>query len=252
MTRFSANLGFLWNDLPLPQAIHKAKAAGFDAVECHWPYDIDPVDVSAALSETGLSMLGLNTSRGDAGMFGLTACPDQTEKARQAIRAAINYAAATSTSSVHVMAGLAEGDAAAATFISNLGFACDLAAAHNITILIEPINTQDVPGYFLHHTDQAADIITAVGAANLKLMFDCYHVALMEHDVIARLKVMMPYIGHIQFAGVPDRGAPDQGTVDYQKVFTAIADLGWNQPVGAEYKPGGVTDESLGWLEKYR
>ena len=249
MTSFSANLGFLWADLSLPDAIRAAKAAGFDAVECHWPYDYQPAEINAALAETGLSMLGLNTITGGQGMFGLTALPEHKAAAQHAILSALDYAAATATANVHVMAGLAEGKAAEQTFIDNLRFACDYAAEKNITILIEPINTRDVPGYFLNTTDQAVEIITKVDRLNLKLMFDCYHVAIMEGDVINRLEAMMSWIGHIQFASVPSRGRPDEGTLDFSNIFTRIDELGWNQPLGAEYKPNGATNASLGWLK---
>ncbi|MBT8457408.1 MAG: TIM barrel protein, partial [Alphaproteobacteria bacterium] len=213
MTRFSANLGFLWSELPLADAIRAAKQAGFDAVECHWPYDEDPADVVQALQETGLPMLGLNTRRGDpsAGDNGLAALPDRADEARAAIDEALSYATAIGAANIHVMAGFAEGAAAHAAFVDNLRYACAAAEAGGQTILIEPLNRYDAPGYFLKTTTQAADIISEVGAPNLKLMFDCYHVQLMEGDLTHKLRDLMPIIGHIQFAGVPDRGPPDQG-----------------------------------------
>ena len=118
------------------------------------------------------------------------------------------------------------------TFVANLTYACDKAAENGQTILIEPLNRHDAPGYFLHTTDQAAEIIRSVGAANLKLMFDCYHVARTEGDVITRLRALLPIIGHIQFASVPDRGPPDHGEVNYDAVFTEIAELGLGHPLG--------------------
>ena len=246
--KFSANLGFLWNDRPLPDAIHAAAAAGFDAVECHWPYDTPAAGVTAALTETGLPMLGLNTRRGNVGENGLAALPGREPDARAAIDEAIAYAAATGTRNVHVMAGFASGDAARATFLDNLHYACTAAAAHGITILIEPLNRFDAPGYFLNTTDQADAIIRDNARPNLKLMFDCYHVGRTEGDVIDRLNALLPIIGHIQFAAVPDRGAPDHGAVDYARVFAEVDRLGWTTPLGAEYKPGGPTEATLGWL----
>ena len=254
MTTFSANLGFLWNDRPLPDAIRAAKAAGFDAVECHWPYEFPAGEVAAALSETGLSMLGLNTRRGDVagGENGLSALPGRETEARAAIDEAIAYARATRTGAIHVMAGFAEGEDARATFCANLAYACEQSAPHGITILIEPLNRYDAPGYFLSTTDQTVAIIETVGAANLKLMFDCYHVQLMEGDITNRLTRLQPSIGHIQFASVPDRAAPDHGELNYAHVFAAIDRLGWDRPLGAEYKPGGDTDATLDWLRKAR
>ena len=248
--KVSANLGFLWADRPLPDAIHAAKAAGFDAVECHWPYDVPAEAVKAALEETGLRMLGLNTRRGDVagGENGLSALTGREHDARTAIDEAIAYAIAIGTPNIHVMAGFAVGRDAHETFVANLGYACEKAAAHGITILIEPLNKYDAPGYFLTTTDQAIVVISDVGAENLKLMFDCYHVQLMEGDLTHRIEALLPSIGHIQFASVPDRGAPDHGEVDYNHVFSTIAQLGYEAPLGAEYKPGGDTDATLGWM----
>ncbi|WP_299624382.1 TIM barrel protein [uncultured Tateyamaria sp.] len=249
MTRFSANLGFLWTDRALPDAIRAAKAAGFDAVECHWPYDVSADAVRAALDDTGLPMLGLNTRRGDvaAGENGLCALPGREAEARAAIDEALDYARVVKVGAVHVMAGFASGSAARETFVENLRYACG--AAGDRTILIEPLNRHDAPGYYLQTTDQAAQIIAEVNAPNLKLMFDCYHVGRNEGDVITRLGALKTQIGHIQFASVPERAAPDQGELNYAAIFAAIDQMGWDAPLGAEYKPGGDTDATLGWMQ---
>lgn len=253
MTQFSANLGFLWSDLTLPDAIHAAKSAGFAAVECHWPYDIPASDVLAALQATDLKMLGLNTRRGntDQGDNGLSALPDRVSEARDAIVEAVAYAVAIKAANIHVMAGFSDGQAAHDTFVENLRFATKLAAARNITILIEPLNGYDAPGYFLKTTQQARAIIAEVAAPNLKLMFDCYHVQLSEGDLTHRIQDLAPIIGHIQFASVPDRGAPDHGEVNYAYIFKMIAELGYTAPLGAEYKPVGPTDGSLDWMAAF-
>ncbi|MBF9043392.1 TIM barrel protein [Rhodobacterales bacterium HKCCE4037] len=248
---FSANLGFLWADLPLPDAIRAAKAAGFDAVECHWPYDVPPENVSAALAETGLPMLGLNTARGDveAGEFGLSALPGREAEARAAIDQAIAYAAAIGARNLHAMAGFARGSDADATFIANLRHACAGAAPHGITVLIEPLNLRDAPGYYLSDTHKAREIIDTVAAPNLRLMFDCYHLQIMQGDLPGLLEDCLSVIGHVQFASVPDRGPPDEGDVDYPRLFRHIRALGWTAPLGAEYRPRGATEASLGWLK---
>lgn len=248
--RFSANLGFLWADLALPQAIRAAAAAGFDAVECHWPYDTDPAGVAAALRDTGLPMLGLNTRRGDPGENGLSALPGREAEARAEIDRAIAYARAIQCGAVHVMAGVAQGPAAEAVFLANLDHACR--AAPDLTILIEPLNRHDAPGYFLTGSDQAARLIARAGHANLKLMFDCYHLQIMEGDLSRRLRALLPVIGHVQIASVPDRGAPDHGEVDYRHICGLLGDLGWTRPLGAEYRPAGSTGDSLGWLPVLR
>lgn len=252
MMRFSANLGFLWTELSLPDAIRAAKQAGFDAVECHWPYDTPAKDARAALDETGLPMLGLNTRRGDVagGENGLSALPGREGEARAAIDEALEYARAVGAGAVHVMAGFAEGDAAHQNFVANLRYATERAAPEDITILIEPLNRHDAPGYFLKTTDQAQAIIEEVGAANLKLMFDCYHVGRTEGDVTTRLATLMDTVGHIQFAAVPSRGEPLESELDYRFVFKAIAKMGWDQPLGAEYKSGGGTENTLAWMQE--
>ena len=252
--KFSANLGLLWRELALPDAIRAAARTGFDAVECHWPYDVPARDVRAALDETGLPMLGLNTIRGrvDQGETGLAALPGREEEARAAIDEALDYALAVGARSIHVMAGDAEGGAARQAFLTNLRYAADRAAPYGLTILIEPLNRFDWPGYFLRTTDQAADMIANIGAPNLRLMFDCYHVQITEGDLTRRLKALLPIIGHVQIASVPDRGEPDRGEVNYSHIFDILAALGYDRPIGAEYRPSGPTEESLGWMSGLR
>ena len=252
--RFSANLGFLWKDLPLVDAIAAAAAAGFDAVECHWPFDVPPAELRRTLDSHGLPMLGLNTRRGDParGDFGLAAVPGREADARAAIAEALTYARDAGIGAVHVMAGRAEGTEARATFLDNLRHAFDLSEPAGTTILIEPLNAHDAPGYFLPDTDTARDIIETLASPRLRLMFDCYHVGRTEGDVVGRLHACRDLIGHIQFAAVPDRGPPDTGTLDYGPVFDAIRDIGWSRPLGAEYRPDGATEASLGWLRAWR
>ena len=251
MTKLSANLGFLWNELSLPDAIRAAAAAGFEAVECHWPYDFEPQDVKLALSETGLEMLGLNTVRGnfDAGENGLCALVGREDEARASIDQAIEYAAEIGTKNIHVMAGFAEGAAAHTTFISNLRYGLEKAAPYEITLVIEPLNHYDAPGYFLKNADQAADIIAEIGSDCLKLMFDCYHLQIMQGDISRLLEKMMPITGHIQIAAVPSRAEPDEGELDYRNILKSIDSLGYKGFIGAEYKPRGTTDEGLGWMK---
>jgi len=252
--KFSANLGFLWTELSLPDAIRAAGSAGFDTVECRWPYEADREAVRTALEETHLPMLGLNTHRGDttAGENGLAALPGRQDDAVAGIDQAIEYANDLDVQCIHVMAGFAQGEKAEQTFVVNLQYACDKAKLTGKTILIEPLNRHDAPGYFLRNTDQAIKIIDQVKAENLKLMFDCYHVGRTEGDVIHRLNALKPRIGHIQFASVPFRGEPGSGELDYSAVFAAIEAMGWTQPLGAEYKPGGDTDATLAWLKRWQ
>lgn len=249
--KFSANLGFLWTDLSLPDAIRAAGASGFSAVECHWPYTTPAALILDALRETQLPMLGLNTVRGGLGENGLSALPGRQAEARAAIDQALDCARVIGARHVHVMAGYAQGAEAHETFVENLDYAARRAADAGICILIEPLNRYDAPGYFLTRTDQAIAIIEAVGAANLKLMFDCYHVQLMEGDLTHRLAALQNHIGHIQFASVPDRGPPDHGEINYRHLFSELRRLGYDKPLGAEYKPVGPTGNSLAWLAEF-
>ena len=173
--KFSANLGFLWKQLPLTNAIYAAKEAGFDAVECHWPYDVPSKNVAKALKATNLKMIGLNTRRGNVkeGENGLAALIGREEEARLAIDEAITYAAEINALNIHVMAGLASGKKAQDTFIANLHYACETGRQNNINILIEPLNTKATPGYFLNSSNHALDIIRTVNCKNLNLMFAC-------------------------------------------------------------------------------
>jgi hydroxypyruvate isomerase len=246
--QFSANLGFLFRDLALPDAIQAAKRHGFAAVELHWPYDTDASVVAGALAETGLPLLGINTARGDvaAGDFGLSALPGRETEARAAIDQAVEWAVATGCRNIHVMAGKAAGDQAFTTFTGNLRYASETAARHDIGLLIEPLNPRDAPGYFLSDLPAALRVIEATeGAA--KVMFDCYHMQIIQGDLLGSVTQHADRIGHIQFAAVPDRSEPDHGEVDYGWLLRAIADAGYSAPFGAEYRPA---TNSFAWMER--
>jgi 2-dehydrotetronate isomerase len=240
--KFSANLGFLWNDRSLPDAIRAAKAAGFDAVECHWPYDTPAAETKAVLDETRRG----NTAIGENG---LAALPGREADARVVIDEALSYAKAIAAGAVHVMAGHSSGPRARRAFCDNLTYACDI-AGDDVTILIEPLNHYNAPGYFLNSTAQAADIIREVRKPNLKLMFDFFHIQIMEGDVTRRFETLLPLIGHVQIASVPDRGAPDHGELDYAYVLSRIAASGWLHPIGAEYIPQDVANPNMSWLAR--
>lgn len=255
MTRFSANLGFLWTELGLPDAIRAAGKAGFDAVECHWPYNTAAEETKQALQQSALDMLGLNTRRGnvDNGDNGVSAIPGRESEAREYIDEAIDYAQAISCNNVHVMAGYsAMDDASEQCFISNLRYACEKAQGKGITILIEPLNHYDAPGYHLQTFDAALNTLQTVDANNLKIMFDCYHLQIMQGDLSRRLEQHLKHIGHIQIAAVPDRSEPDNGEIHYPNLLATLDQLGWNGFVGAEYKPRTTTMAGLSWLDAYR
>jgi hydroxypyruvate isomerase len=251
MPRFSANLGFLWRELALPDAIRAAKKAGFDAVECHIPYDVPAEAVKAALAETGLVMVGINTRQGINGAadFGVNAMPGREAEARGYIDEAVAYGAAIGCLNINAPSGkTGRTEVAEASYRENLAYACNAAAPHGITVVVEPINHRDAPRFHVSLVEQAVETIEAVAAPNLRLMFDCYHTQIMQGDLTRRLEWALPWLGHIQFAGVPLRQEPDEGEIDYTHVFKAIDAMGWRGYVGAEYKPRGSTEAGLAWL----
>lgn len=255
MIHLSANLGFLWTELPLTARIRAAEKAGFDAVECHFPYDTPTSEVVAALQETKLSMLALNTSPGNvtAGDLGLAAVPGREVEAKGLIDQAVAYAVAINAKSIHVMAGKSDGiPDAKAVFLENLQYAVSLAEQYDLTILIEPLNHRDAPGYFLRTLEDAIALLDILAAARLKVMFDCYHMQIEGGDLLARFKTHVARIGHVQFASVPNRTEPDQGEVNFNWVLPALQDAGYDGAFGAEYRPIGTTEDGLGWMQAFR
>jgi 2-dehydrotetronate isomerase len=252
LLRFSANLGFLWSELPLLERIDAAAGAGFPAIEMHWPYDTSAAEVRAGCAERGPKLLGVNTSRGDPskGEFGLGAVPHRGADFQASFDQALRFSVEAGGNSIHCMAGKidpSEKEAARTVFIENLKAASRKAAPHNITLLLEPINPRDAPGYFYSTLSEGAAIIEACGCDNLNLMFDCYHVGVAEGDVLTKLERYMPIIGHIQIAAVPSRAEPNEGEINYRAIFEAIDHLGYAGYVGCEYKPRSSTDEGLEW-----
>ncbi|MCB5174266.1 hydroxypyruvate isomerase family protein [Microvirga lenta] len=256
MHRFSANLGFLFTELSETKRIAAAAAAGFTGVEMHWPYQVPAPEMRSALSRSELTMLGLNTPVGNAaaGDFGLGALPGREGEFQQAVEQALSYGTAIGASSVHCMAGAVAPDdlvRAEQTFVANLKAAADRAAQASMTILIEPINHRDKPGYFLHRIEQAASIIEKVGRSNVKIMFDCYHIQITQGDLIRRLETHLELIGHVQVAAVPSRAEPDEGEVNYPEILRTLERIGYGGWIGAEYKPRGRTEDGLGWLRAW-
>lgn len=254
MIAISANLGFLWTELPLPDAIRAAGAAGFDAVECHMPYDFAPADVREALDETGLEMISLNTRIGDQdGDFGVAALPGREELARRYIHEAIDYANAINCTKVSVLAGRSGRTLLAErTYVQNLAYAADHAAKYGITVLIEPLNTDVANDYHLVNIDKGIETIVTVGASNLKLMVDCFHTYKMDGELTAVFERALPHVGHVQFSSYPDRAEPDHGEIDYTALLPWLVDKGFAGPFGAEYNPVGDIDAGLSWLEYWK
>jgi hydroxypyruvate isomerase len=257
MIRLSANLGFLWKGLPLEEAVRRAKAAGFDAVEFHAPYAVPAETMRALLRDLALPVAGINTRSGDvaSGEFGIAAAPGREAEARAAIDEALAYAATIGARYVQVTAGRAaeaERGRARETLLRSLDYASRSAEPRGITIVIEPLNPFDMRGAFLTGTKQAADIIAELARPNVKILFDCYHMQIMEGNLTRRLETLMPIIGHIQIAAVPTRAEPDTGEIAYDRLLNAIDAMGYEGVIGAEYRPRGEVEAGLGWMRTLR
>lgn len=255
MPRFSANLTMMFTERPLPDRFAAAAAAGFDAAEVQFPYAAPVQAIAERLAEAELVLELINLPPGDfaAGDRGLAALPGRRAEFEASVDTALGYAAGTATKKLHLMAGIADpGDARARTaFLSAIAFAAK-AAGPTRTILLEPLNGRDVPGYFLNDFDQAAAIIAELALPNVKLQFDFYHRQILAGDVMTAFARFQPIIGHVQIAGVPDRGEPDRGELAYSRIFDMLDDLGHEGYVGAEYAPRGRTEDGLGWFQPYK
>ncbi|PLC51334.1 isomerase [Pollutimonas subterranea] len=253
MPKFSANLGFLWPERPLLERIDAAARAGFKAIELHWPYDTDATEVRTLCAARGLTLLGINTYAGDTekGEFGLGALPGRETDFQQAVEQSIDWCRASGAQAIHAVAGLIPFESQARdTFTRNIKAAADKAAAHGLTLLLEPINQRDKPGYFYSTLAQANTILEHVDKPNVRIMFDAYHVGVTEGDVLMKLEQYLPLIGHVQIAAVPSRAEPDEGELRYEAIFEKLDTLGYKGWVGCEYKPRADTDSGLIWFDK--
>lgn len=251
----SANLGFLWTELALPDAIRAAGAAGFDAVEFHDPYDYDPREICDALGEAKVSATSLNTRKGDQpGDFGLAAIPGREQEATDAIDEAIAYARQIDCANVSVLAGIGERSPEADdTLVENLAHAAVVTEWIDTTILIEPINTTTVPGYYLSTIGHALEIIERTRNQEIRLLIDCFHTSMTEGDVLDAIAPHLNMVGHIQIASVPGRAEPDAGDIDYPRLFEDIHRCGgYEGHYGAEYHPSGAVEDRLDWLRSWK
>ena len=254
MPRLAANLGLLFGEYPLIERFATAAAAGFAAVELQFPYDVPPATVRAEIDRLNLVMLGLNTRPGPRGEPGLAAVPGQEAAFDVAFGEALDYAQRIGASAIHCMAGTVPPDELAraqATFVKNLRRAADRAAGSPITLLIEPLNLRDRPNYFLSRVEVAGEVIAEVDRPNVKIQFDCYHVQIMQGDLIRRMERHLPLIGHVQIAAVPSRAEPDEGEVNYPEVLAALDAMGYTGWVAAEYRPRAGTETGLNWTHRY-
>ena len=253
MLRFSANLGFLWPDRPLLDRIDAAGKAGFKAIELHWPYAVPAEEVAAACKRHDITLLGINTNvgSGDDAHVGLAAVPGREKDFEALFDQSLAYAVTAGGNAIHAMAGrVPEDERSAATkvIVENLKRAAPKAAAKGLTVLLEPLNPYDMPGYYYSRVEEALAVMDQVEAPNVKVMFDAYHVGRVGDDVLGFLDRYRDRIGHIQIAAVPSRAEPDEGTLDYRPVFEQIEAIGYDGWIGAEYKPRAGTDEGLTWM----
>jgi hydroxypyruvate isomerase len=259
MPRFSANLSFLFNEVPFLDRFGEAAKSGFGAVVFAFGYEYPMPEIAARLADHGLRQVLINAPPGNwaAGERGLASLPGREHEFTASTVTALRYAEALSCPRVHVMAGVLPTGADAATraqhratFVRNLRLAAKDAAEQGVTLTIEPINTRDVPGYFLNLQAEAHALREDIGAANVLVQMDFYHVQIMEGDIAMKFRQWQPHIGHVQIAGVPDRHEPDTGEVNYYYLFDLLDELGYDGWVGCEYRPADSTRAGLSWLDK--
>jgi hydroxypyruvate isomerase len=252
--RFSANLHFLFGEHPFLERFGAAAAAGFQAVEFPDPYSYQLDAVAEQLRRHSLRCVLLNFPMGDrrAGDMGLACLPARRAEFRASVPAAIEAARRLGCPRLNCMAGrrppAVDAVALRATLCENLAMAAHACADEGLELTLEPLNTADHPDIFINRVQQAFDLIREVGAANLRLQFDCYHLQIMEGALAETLEQLLPIIGHIQIGDVPGRHEPGSGTIPYDQLFALLDRLDYQGWVGAEYVPSRRTEETLGWM----
>lgn len=254
MPKFAANLSMLFTELPFLDRFQAAADAGFKGVEFLFPYDYDIEDIASRLARHGLTLALFNLPAGqwDAGERGISIFSAASDEFYAGVARAITFAQALGCRQLHCLAGIAPTGAdhrlLRKTYVEHLKFAADALAKHDLSLLIEPINTRDIPRYFLDSTAKARDIIESVDAHNLRLQYDVYHMQIMEGDLAPTLARTMNIIGHIQVADTPGRHEPGTGEINYPFLFEHLDQLGYNGWVGLEYRPKSSTADSLRWI----
>ena len=258
MPKFAANLSTMFNEIAFLDRFAAARESGFDAVEFQFPYAYIPAQLTERLERARLHLVMHNMPPGDleAGDRGMACDPDRVAEFQESVELALEYAVALGVRQLHCMAGIVppgvSREQARETFLANLKFAADKLHPRAMRVLIEPINSYDVPGYFLNGSQQAADIIADCGAPNIFLQYDIYHTQRMEGGVAESLRALFPLIRHVQLADVPDRHEPGTGAVNFPQLFALLDELGYDGWVGCEYTPAHGTVAGLGWRERLR
>ena len=255
MLNLSANISLLFTENSFLERFGKASENNFQAVEFQFPYEFSPEIIKEKLDKFNLDLSVFNSLPGNFknGDRGLACLPKRKEEFQRTIIQSIEYAKIIKCKKIHIMSGIqgSKNDLAYRdTYIENLQWTCDKFSEEDLTVLIEPINSRNIPDYFLSSTDMAIKIIELTAKKNIKLLFDIYHHQIMRGDVTKYLKNIYSYIGHIQIAGIPDRNEPDISEIDYKFIFKIINDLGYKGWIGCEYNPIEDTVSGLSWREK--
>ena len=253
MPKFAANLTMLFGEMPFLDRFAAAKAAGFSGVEYLFPYEFEKAALREQLQQHGLTQVLHNLPAGNwaAGERGIAILPDRVDEFRDGVAQAIDYAKALDCRQVNCLVGIAPADADQLALnevlVNNLRFAADALARQRILLLIEPINTLDIPGFFLNGTRQAVQVISDVRSENLFIQYDIYHMQVMEGDIARSLQKHLARISHVQLADNPGRNEPGTGEINYPFLFRYLDQIGYRGWVGCEYKPRTTTAEGLGW-----
>ena len=256
MPKFAANLSMMFNEIPFLERFAAAADAGFTGVEYLFPYEFPAELIAAELRENALENVLFNLPPGDwaLGERGTTCLPGREQEFRVGVATAIRYAKELNATRLHAMAGIVPQGVSLAdaktTYVANLTFAAEELAKNGISLLIEAINTRDMPGFFLNTQAQAYDILQEVDATNLMLQMDLYHMQIMEGDLAVKLSKYAPQCGHVQVAGVPKRNEPDTGEVHYAFLYDHLDAIGYTGWIGCEYRPAGNTVDGLSWFNQ--
>ena len=256
MPRFAANLTMLYTEVPFLDRFERAAQAGFEAVEFLFPYAWSAEEISQRLQANGLKLVLHNLPAGDwdAGERGIACHPDRIAEFRSGVAKAIVYAKALGVSQLNCLAGKAPvgvaDDVLRQTFVENLRFAAAELKKASLRLLIEPINTFDIPGFYLNRTTQAVSILVEVGADNAFVQYDIYHAQRMEGELASTMQKYLPRIGHIQLADNPGRNEPGTGEINYPFLFALLDRIGYDGWIGCEYKPSNSTEAGLDWRQR--
>ena len=256
MPQFAANLTMLFNEVPFLERFEKANKAGFKAVEFLFPYPFSASEIKQKLDQYQLKLVLHNLPAGDwdAGERGIACLPDRQAEFRDGVSKAIEYAKALGVNQVNCLAGKAPAGADLkilhSTFVENLRYAAQELKKANIRLLIEPINTFDIPGFFLNTTKQATHILEEVASGNLFVQYDIYHAQRMEGELANTIEKNLAKIGHIQLADNPGRNEPGTGEINYAYLFKFLDRIGYQGWIGCEYKPATTTEAGLDWIKQ--